>query len=232
MNNNLKTILTFGAGAVIGALASYYITKSKYESILEEEIQSVKDTYKKRDAKENPEEQVKEENIKDEDTEEVKTTVNKDRAIYDTIIKESGYVNYTAYSKHPSIDEEENAPVKDPNDRPYIINEEDYGEELGYDTQTLTYFADGVLVDDVDDLVEHVDDVVGLDNLKIFEEFGASAIYVRNDYLMADYEILKDDFNFSDLKDPMSDEELEKAKEMMLNRLHERTATEKKPHQI
>ena len=48
MNNNIKNIFIFGAGAVIGAVASYYVTKTKYETILEEEINSVKETYKKK----------------------------------------------------------------------------------------------------------------------------------------------------------------------------------------
>ena len=214
MNNNIKNIFIFGAGAVIGAVASYYVTKTKYETILEEEINSVKETYKKKADKLEQQDKTEEKNIEEENIEEADQIADEDRDNYNKIIKDSGYVNYTKYSKHPSVDEEEEI-VKDPNDRPYIINSEEFGEEIGYDTQTLTYFADGVLVDDVDDFVEDVDDVVGEDNLKIFEEFGASAVYVRNDYLMVDYEILKDDFNYSDFQDPMSDEKLEKSKKEM-----------------
>lgn len=219
--NNLKSILIFGAGAAIGALASHYLTKTKYESILEEEIQSVKDIYKKKAEKINCEEQV-EEKIENEDIEEAPQVSEKDKTLYGSILKESGYVNYNKYSNNKDEYKEKNEPESeiDPQDRPYIINAEEYGEEPGYDTVTLTYFADKVLVDDVDDIVEHVDAVVGFDNLKVFEEFGASSVYVRNDNLLVDYEILKDDFNYSDLVDKPSMEEIEEY------------IAEKKPHEI
>ena len=77
-----------------------------------------------------------------------------------------------------------------------------FGENEDYDTMTLTYFTDKVLVDDVDDVIEDQDTVVGLENLKIFEEFpGCTTIYVRNDIWKTDFEIIKDDWNWSDLQE-------------------------------
>ena len=76
----------------------------------------------------------------------------------------------------------------------------------------LTYYADGVLTDDVDEIVEQPEVVVGLDNLKIFEEFpDATCVYVRNETWRTDFEILKDDWKWSDLQEPQ---------------------VEKKPHQL
>ena len=89
-------------------------------------------------------------------------------------------------------------------DRPYIIDPEDYGEEDDYDTMQLTYFmGDKTLVDEsADDTIDEPDLHIGLDNLAIFDEFpGASSIYVRNDILKMDFEILKDDCAYSDLQD-------------------------------
>ena len=211
---NLKGIVIFGVGAAIGALTSYVVTRNKYEQILQEEIDSVKETYKRRaeekcklDEDETVGSQVEEKIEEPEFTEE-------EREEYKQRVSESGYVNYTKYAKKDEEQEEYNhIPVTDPYDRPYVINAEEYGEEPGYDTMVLTYFADKVLVDDLDDIVENPDDVVGLDNLNIFEEFGASTVYVRNDVLMVDYEILKDDFKYSDLQDDLED-------------------TVKKPHQM
>ena len=113
--------------------------------------------------------------------------------------------NYTNYNK---IEETSKQTV---NDMPYMINPEDFGEEEGYDTLTLTYFADKVLVDDVDDVIDDPDPVVGLENLKVFDEFNASAIYVRNDIWKTDFEILKDDWEWKDIQEP---------------------EVEKKPHQL
>ena len=100
-------------------------------------------------------------------------------------------------------------------DDPFVIDPSEFGENPEYDTETLTYFADGVLVDDVDDVIEEPDIVVGLENLKIFEEFGATTVYVRNDIYKTDYEIIRDDWNYSDLKEPV-----------------EPPVKEKKPHQL
>ena len=100
-------------------------------------------------------------------------------------------------------------------DDPFVIDPSEFGENPEYDTETLTYFADGVLVDDVDDEIEEPDIVVGLENLKVFEEFGATSVYVRNDIYKTDYEIIRDDWNYSDLKEPV-----------------EPPVKEKKPHQL
>ena len=100
-------------------------------------------------------------------------------------------------------------------DDPFVIDPSEFGENPEYDTETLTYFADGVLVDDVDDVIEEPDIVVGLENLKVFEEFGATTVYVRNDIYNTDYEIIRDDWNYSDLKEPV-----------------EPPVKEKKPHQL
>ena len=100
-------------------------------------------------------------------------------------------------------------------DDPFVIDPSEFGENPEYDTETLTYFADGVLVDDVDDVIEEPDIVVGLENLKVFEEFGATSVYVRNDIYKTDYEIIRDDWKYSDLKEPVDP-----------------PVKEKKPHQL
>ena len=72
---------------------------------------------------------------------------------------------------------------------------------------------------DVDEVIEEPDIVVGLENLKVFEEFGASSIYVRNDIYKTDYEVIRDDWNYSDLKEQWIVKEPSIVKE-------------KKPHQL
>ena len=189
----MKGIFTFVAGLVVGAVAGAYLVKDKIMADAKEEINEVREYYKSK--KEDKKEEVKEEQEQPkEEKEEYKEIAN-------------NYVNYNKVEQpkvQTALDDE-----------PYIIDVEEFGMNEEYDTMCLTYFADGVLVDDSDEVVEDPDVVVGLSNLKIFEEFGASAIYVRNEVWKTDFEILKDDWNWADLQ-----------------RDEEKLMPEKKPHQL
>lgn len=197
-----NNLIIFLSGVAAGAAVAYAATKKKYEEILEEEIQSVKDTYKNR--KELVIEKVEEEPKAEEEVDEPKEDKVVELNKYTNVVDNSGYVNYSKYmseSEKPKKEEPITTDsVKDWEDEPYVINEEQYGES-GYDTQVLTYYADDVLVDDLDDVIEDHDIHVGLSNLKIFEEFGASFVYVRNDIFKVDYKIVKDDWKYSDFSD-------------------------------
>ena len=178
--NGIKYALIFTAGAVLGAVSAVAMVKEKYESLAQIEIETIRRYYKEKMKKEEKvEEPVKEEKV------------------YEDIT--NNYKGNTVEEK-PFIQKGDE--IVDPYDIPYIIDSEEFGEEEEYDTMTLTYFEDKVLVDDVDDVIEDKDTVVGLENLKIFEEFpGCTTIYVRNDIWKTDFEIIKDDWNWSDLQE-------------------------------
>lgn len=178
--NGIKYALIFTAGAVLGAVSAVAMVKEKYESLAQIEIETIRRYYKEKMKKEEKvEEPVKEEKV------------------YEDIT--NNYKGNTVEEK-PFIQKGDE--IVDPYDIPYIIDSEEFGEEEEYDTMTLTYFEDKVLVDDVDDVIEDKDTVVGLENLKIFEEFpGCTTIYVRNDVWKTDFEIIKDDWNWSDLQE-------------------------------
>ena len=194
----MKGLLGFAAGLVVGAVAGIYLAKDKIMADAKQEIEEVREYYKSK--KESKKEEVKEEQVEEqpkEEKEEYKEIAN----------------NYVNYNK---IEQPKVQTMLE--DEPYIIDVDEFGMNEEYDTMCLTYFADGVLVDDSDEVVEDPDVVVGLDNLKIFEEFGASAVYVRNEIWKTDFEILKDDWNWADLQ------ETEK-------KMYEEII-EKKPHQL
>jgi hypothetical protein len=173
----MKGLLIFAAGLAIGAVAGACVIKNKVLADAKEEIEEVREYYRSK------------REVKEEQPEVEPVTEEKE---YKDIVSNNGYVNYNKPEKIQTSEFED----------PYIIDPSEFGEEVGYDTETLTYFADGVLVDDVDDVIEEPDLVVGLNNLDIFEEFGASSIYVRNVMYKTDYEVLRDDWKYSDLKEP------------------------------
>lgn len=191
----MKGLFIFAAGVVAGAVAGAYLVKDKVMADAKQEIEEVREYYKSK------KETKKEETVEEQPVEEVK-----EEKEYKTIVENSGYVNYNKpeqVTQHSVLEDE-----------PYSIDPEEFGdkEEEGWDTMTLTYFADGVLTDDTDEVVEQPEVVVGLDNLKIFEEFpDATCVYVRNETWRTDFEILKDDWKWSDLQEPQ---------------------VEKKPHQL
>ena len=203
----MKGLLIFAAGLAVGAVAGAVLVKNKVLADAKAEIEEVRDYYRSQRGEVNREE-VKE-------VKEVKEVEKKEYELKDIQIKDepkTGITNYSQITKMYMSKDEFQTPMYDD---PFVIDPSEFGENPEYDTETLTYFADGVLVDDVDDVIEEPDIVVGLENLKVFEEFGATTVYVRNDIYKTDYEIIRDDWNYSDLKEPV-----------------EPPVKEKKPHQL
>ena len=182
---SIKGIFIFVAGAITGTFVGAQIAKKKYEEIANEEIEEIRSYYKEK------EKEVKEveEPVAVEAPEE-KEEVKEERKQYNNIINQGNYM---------TIDEEESA---NQYDEPYPIDPSEFGKDGEYATETCTYFADGVLVNEVDEVIEDADLVVGRHHIDIFNEFpDATCVYVRNDIDGTDYEILKDDWCWSDFDD-------------------------------
>ena len=83
--------------------------------------------------------------------------------------------------------------------KPYVISPEEFGEFEDYERISLSYYADQVLADEDDEKVDDADNVVGLESLTHFGEFEDDSVFVRNDRLKCDYEILLDQRTYSDV---------------------------------
>lgn len=91
--------------------------------------------------------------------------------------------------------EDDDMPKKN---RVYVISPEEFGKN-DYDAESLNYYADGVLTNSWDEVIEDVDGFVGEDSLTRFGEYEDDCVYVRNEVLQTDYEILLDERKFSDI---------------------------------
>lgn len=200
---SVKGIFIFALGVVSGTFVGAQIAKKKYEEIANEEIEEIRAYYKER------EKEVKEvEESNAVEAPEEKSIEVEERKQYDNIIKRGNYM---------AVDEEEQNNVCD---EAYPIDPSEFGNEGKNATETLTYFADGVLVNEVDEVVEDPDLVVGRHHIDIFNEFpDATCVYVRNDLDGTDYEILKDDWCWSDFNEKGYAPPIEEK-------------PEKKPHQL
>ena len=211
MNSTLKGVLIFVLGAAAGSLATWKLIEKKYKDIAQEEIDSVKDTFSKMKKNEYPdkledypdfEEFDGSDDSYDSDDEEPKSEQKIDRnnkpdiVEYAKILSETGYTNYA--ERQDKKEKKGVEPVED--ERPYVISPDEFGEKDGYENVTLTYYADGVLTDYFDNVISNIDEVVGFDSLDHFGEYEDDAVFVRNEKMETDYEILRDlrDFNESD----------------------------------
>ena len=183
--NKLYVFLAFVAGGVCGVLGTKTYFEDLYRRQYEEDLESVKKvwTYKK------PEK----EDVKKED-EPVLDKEPRENEMYQyaKILQKKGYTNY---SDTPVDTSEMTAPeVYTPPENykdPYPIPPDILGSD-GYDQITLFYTEDKVLLNEDDTKVDNIEDVVGLDSLNHFGEYEEDVLYVRNERLRTDYEVLMD----------------------------------------
>ena len=182
MNNTATAIFAFIIGASIGSFVTWKLVKKKYEQIAQEEIDSVKEVFSRRNIQ----------NSNSEEKVEVDNNIENTLTDYKDAIKENGYFNYSEQNK-------EKEGGIDMSRKPYIISPSEFDELDGYDAVSLTYYADGVLVDDIDDSIIDIN-IVGKDSLTHFGEYEDDSVFVRNEKLKTDYEILLDVRKYSDVK--------------------------------
>lgn len=179
MNNKLAFVLGLVVGGAAGTFVSWRILKTKYKKIADEEIESMKAVLAKRIA----EEPAKTPDIPEEC---IEKKIHKVPEEYIELTKK--YTN----GDELGISEGQ---------KPYTIDPDEFGDHDEYDTETLIYYADGVLAHFKGDVVEDVAGTVGTDALTKFgeNENDPDTVYVRNDILQADYEILRDESMFSEV---------------------------------
>lgn len=182
MNNTFTNFVMLTIGAAIGSVVTWKLLKTKYEKIAQEEIDSVKEVFSRRKTEETkPEEKIEETNEEE--------TVAKE---YNDILKSNGYSN----------GEKEYIVRKGPR----VIRPDEFGEIDEYDTLSLCYYADKVLTDFNDNIIDDVEDTVGTDSLTRFGEYEDDSVFVRNDKRKIDYEILLDERNYKDVYPDDSEE--------------------------
>lgn len=207
MNNTMKCFLMFMLGGAVGAGATAIYLKDTYKKIAQEEIDSVKETFSEK------EKELKKKAAgmaRNKPTDILKEKVKSD---YRSFVNSLDYGSENVEDEEPesyfkssldnsdedlphditATDEEEQA--SNPSTIPDIqyISPEVF-DALDYDQIDLTYYADGVLADDMGSTVSKNDIAlsVGTNFVDHFGDFYPDACYVRNNKLKADYEILRD----------------------------------------
>ena len=183
----MKNVIVFVAGAVIGAGVTAYFMNQYCEKRIHEEVQSVKDKWEN-DHKKEPEVEIEE--IKEEDPIETAdyTMSSEEIAEATDLVESVGYKK----KQEAELEARKNA-------KPYMISQEEYSNGE-YEPIGLTYYSDNILAtDDTMEPVEDVEGTVGFNSLSHLMQGGPDddIIYVRNDRLRVDYEVMRDDRPFS-----------------------------------
>jgi hypothetical protein len=186
----------FAAGAAIGSAVTWKIVKTKYDQIVQEELDSIREVFGEKDS----EDQEQTDEHDDEDGRKVKTKqinwseledLNEEDDKSDDL-KEYGALvsNYTSEEGGSTILAKE----------PYVISPYDFGELDDFHQIELTYYADDILEDDEGNIVKDVEELIGPKALYTFGEYEDDAVFVRNERLRTDFQILKDYRTFADAR--------------------------------
>lgn len=181
-------IFSFVAGAAIGLIAGFKLSETKYQTKIQEEIASVKEALRNRKV-----------DISKFAPKESKKVDEVSKKVFKKPEQEVRKVPYSTMYKEPSKQSEEErviveTKIGEAKKGPYVISPDEFGEDQEYEQISLIYYADNTLADDEDVVMdeEEIERTVGMDSLTRFGEYEPDSVFVRNDELKTEYEILLD----------------------------------------
>lgn len=206
-----KTLMIFLSGVAIGGLLGFVISKEKHVIELEDELESMREFYEKREGRIRGKviEEVKEEMV-EEIAKTYYTTLTKPYSTPSEAVDSKGYKDedeeYIGLTDVIDEDYHDDDPIEEPlgceylHEEPYIITRWEFDHtNTEMDKMTAFYYdEDGVLADEGETIIPDVDTVVGVNNLTMFGVDGndSDVLYIRNKRFGADYEVyrLRDSF--------------------------------------
>lgn len=221
--------LIFIGGVAVGGAVIYLCMKGWMEKQIEEQVADVKRVYYSDDqdvgeieVEETPEEKSKTVEVMDPEVAKklsIENMKKKDNLFHvEKLINDNGYrTNYNAFSK--PMPEEEISDMDDDDDlgydhpregledRPYTISQDEFvnGNKF-YDKTTLNFYDDGILEDEItEEIIEDIDAAIGRDSLTKFGEYEEDVVFVRNDRLSTDYEVVRQYRDFAKIPPDDSD---------------------------
>jgi len=179
----MKSFLSFVAGVSIGIAISWKLNKNKYEEMVQEEVESLREFKNKK----------MEKDVKEETIEEVENIDNSAEEVYEEEMdRAKSIIDYNKYSNKDEMGPCERAANKNPL---YVITPEDFASQVGYDTDTFYIFEDDIITDDNNQIITNVEETFGMTVKEIRSQFGIyedASVYVRNERIQMDYEILRE----------------------------------------
>lgn len=189
MNNRIKDTLIFLVGVGIGTAVTYKLISDKFKQMADDEINDVVEYYKNKE-KELSEKTKKKNSRKKDLQEEINEHIeNIQESIDDLEVEED--ISDAEFEEKEKIEAEEGV-------APYVITPEELGNIYGYDVKEWTLYADDVLLDENESVVDDEQNIIG-DALRHFGEYEDDVVCARNENLQCDYEIVKDSRKYDEV---------------------------------
>lgn len=202
-------VIGIGVGIAVGAGVGYYVAKrrltTKFDKIAQDEIEQMRSHYRAKEAAR--QEQTEKPDLQDKVKELGYVPPREEKSPAVAPVPEPEAKN--VFEEHGEEGGERglSTDVWDHDKelasrvvgQPFVIHREEFGDGDREKT-TLTYYVqDDVLANEADQRMEGIDETVGLENL---EKFGhgsddANVVYVRNDRLDVDFEIVRSGGSFT-----------------------------------
>lgn len=177
---NVLYLVTFIAGAAVGAIAGITYVKKNYD-ISEKKEEAEKEKTSNSDIKESVAENEQEELIRRTNADILKSVDDPDQKKH----VESILNQYTAMTSMYGSD------TISTKSEPYKILPDRFSEFEDYSAIELTLYSDGVITDDRDDIIDNPEELLGKGFRQLFDE-GSDELFIRNDDRCTDYAIYKD----------------------------------------
>ena len=222
MNTNIvKGILIFATGVGVGALVTNKLLKNNYQQLVQEEIDSIKENFKKN------EEYKRKRDLVDINNEKksliYRKSLDKYRTYSNTNIDPAELVSPPEGDNDADEPEDEEYETEDDDDddetedddddeysadeaisteqinrrdhiTPYVISYKEFSEEKDYyDKLTISYYnVDDTLADDQEEILD-VTSIIGNEALSCFGRGSndSEVVYVRNERLASDFEVIR-----------------------------------------
>lgn len=191
MNRKLIIFLTSVISFGIGGLAGYIYSKRKYEKLADIEVESIKKKlglYSMQNKNKS--------DVQVEQKQEPEKTNEADISLGFNKETKEGYRDYSAPYRSNGVAIESGKKDED-TEEPYIIDLEELSVSE-YEVKTLLYYQDGTLTDEDGNVINESerDSMIGKSVLTVFDNNDLDVIYVQNDVLQIDYEIILESRNF------------------------------------
>lgn len=213
-------------GFALGAVTTYFVMKKRMDDEIEAQVEDVKRVYSapkpEVEEVEEPAEDNDEETVMDISMAKARAVENAQKKAdilsMSSIIKRENYNIFSnptpaaveaQFGDDNEEDEDEHvkkvtveSPKEGPADRPYIISGTDFiAGHNAHEQVTVNYYNDGVMEDALTPgaLYDDIDGTVGYDSLNHFGEYEEDVVFVRNERLGIDYEVIRQHRDYAEI---------------------------------
>ena len=174
-----KSFVAFVVGAAAGAAATWFYAKKYFGDIVEDTVRKCNAVEAEEQPKMNRQDDEEDTSSSDASDEPKKEADG--RVLYNKAIKDSGYSDKASEKK------------------PYVITAEEYRDGDMLTSVSWSYYEDGVVTDEYDNIVDDVEQAIGEDFVEAFGDDDVA--YVRNEDRHCDYEIVREWCRYKDPPD-------------------------------